>query len=301
MYLLIKPLGSVAFRWGGVSSILLSGSVSTGFFEPLPLPSTIYGMLKYAYIINGLGQDAPSFKGPMFYAEGEGKVAVCVSLYPQSLYCNVRGEMRIVKIEEDLYERRIGIALNRAAKTVKEGYIYMEKMLDLYALARMIIEEEPKRYGVLVEVNDDGEEKRKKLNGFIAPFGGESRPAVITVEDDVKWSKVGKRLLASPAIIDWGNGSQVEWRANQSDKNSVKFKMIEGQLMKITRCCGHLRVKLEGIESIDKVTYRLISLGFDRNRRLPMMLALMPTVEIEGNYDAIGKYTERGWGSIIEL
>ena len=280
MYLLIRPLGSTAFRWGGVSSILLSGSISTGFFEPLPLPSTIYGLLKYAYIVNGLGQEPPRFRGPVLYAEGGGKTAVCVSLYPQSLYCNVDGEARVVKIEEDMYERRIGVALNRVSKTVKEGYIYMEKMLDLHSLASALLEGEPKKYGVLVEVED--KEKIKKLDGFVAPFGGESRPAVITVEDNVTWKKVGKKLLASPAIIDDGDEKQVTWRDGQSDKKSVELETVEGT-------------------DNDKVTYRLISLGFEGNKRFPMVLALMPTVEIKGNYDAIGKYTDRGWGSVVVL
>ena len=301
MYLLIRPLGSVAFRWGGVSSILLSGSISTGFFEPLPLPSTIYGLLKYAYIINGLGQEPPRFKGPVLYAESEEKTAVCVSLYPQSLYCNVDGEARIVKIEEDIYERRIGVALNRATKTVKEGYIYMEKMLDLHSLANALVEGEPKKYGVLVEVLEEDKEKIKKLDGFVVPFGGESRPAVITVEDDVKWKKMEKRLLATPAIIDRGDERHVEWKVDQSNEKSAEFDTVEGQSAKLVRCRHELRVKLERTERIDKATYRLISLGFEGNRRLPMELALMPTVEIRGNYDAIGKYTDRGWGSVVVL
>jgi len=50
-----------------------------------------------------------------------------------------------------------------------------------------------------------------------------------------------------------------------------------------------------------KVTYRLISLGFDVNKRLPVRLALMPSVEVLDDKKAIGYSTEKGWGSLVDI
>ncbi|MBB5254872.1 type III-B CRISPR module-associated Cmr3 family protein [Sulfurisphaera ohwakuensis] len=269
MYLLIRPLGSVVFKWGGYSSILISGSINTGYFEPLPMPSTIYGLLKYAYTVKRLGIETPKFKGPLFYVKGKDKVALCVHMFPQGLKCNTEGKENDIRIEEEDFERRIGIAIDRKTKITKEGYIYMEKMLDLYKLSRKIIDTEVEKYGILIEVED---ENAKKLNGFIVPFGGESRPAKISIEE-VSFKKLGKRLLASPAIIDKGDENHIEWNSE-----NVKIKMVT-----------------------NKLTYRLISLGFEIGKRLQIRLSLMPTVEILYNKDFVGYFIEKGWGSIIEI
>lgn len=276
MYLLIKPLGSVVFKWGGYSSILLGGSMNSGYFEPLPMPSSIYGLLKYAYIITKLGNNEPKFKGPLLYAKSKEKQAICIHVYPQRLKCNIGGDEKDFKVEEEDFERRIGIAIDRKTKMTKEGYIYMEKMLDLYRLSKRILnevggkngkspKEEPEKYGILIETDD---ENVKKLDGLIAPFGGESRPAKISVEE-MNFKKIGKKLLASPAIIDKGDNNQVEWG---NDKVSI---------------------------SAERITYRLISLGFDNGRRLEIRLSLMPTVEV--SKDSIGYFTDKGWGSVVEI
>jgi CRISPR-associated protein (Cas_Cmr3). len=280
MYLLITPLGASAFKWGGISSILISGSINSGYFEPLPLPSTIHGFLKYAYIINGLGEDAPSFKGPLFYAKGEKNEVWCVHHYPLGLICNKNGSfLQFKKVEERYFERRIGIALNRENKLVKERYIYMEKMLDMVNLAKEILNEYPKKFGILIEVND---EKAVKLDNFVGPFGGESRPAKIKrVEPNIQ--KIGKRVLASPAIIDKGDDQSVYW-----GNESAKIKIIHD---------SNLQKTFVG----QKVTYRLISLGFDVNKRLPVRLALMPSVEVLDDKKAIGYSTEKGWGSLVDI
>jgi len=269
MYLLIRPLGSIVFKWGGYSSILISGSINSGYFEPSPMPSTIYGLLKYAYIVSGIDKDAPKFKGPIFYAKGNDKTALCVHVFPQGLKCNIEGKENDIKVEEEDFERRIGIAIDRKTKMTKEGYIYMEKMLDLYKLSRKILKTEPEKYGVLIEVED---ERAKKLNELVAPFGGESRPAKISIEE-VSFKKLGKRLLASPAIIDRGDDNSVEWSSEK-----VKIRMLT-----------------------NKVTYRLLSLGFEIDKRLQIRLSLMPTVEVLCNKDYIGYFTKKGWGSIIEI
>jgi len=277
MYLLIKPLGSVVFKWGGYNSVLLGGSMNSGYFEPLPMPSSIYGLLKYAYIITGLGNKEPKFKGPLLYAKNKEKQAICVHVYPLELKCNIEGEEKNIKVEEEDFERRIGIAIDRKTKTTKESYIYMEKMLDLYRLSKRILnegrvkngkspKEEVEKYGILIETDD---ENVNKLNGVIAPFGGESRPAKISVEEISFNKKLNKKLLASPAIIDKGDDNHVEWG---SQKASISAK---------------------------RITYRLISLGFDINKRLEIRLSLMPTVEVSN--DAIGYFTEKGWGSVVEI
>ncbi|AGJ62243.1 type III-B CRISPR module-associated Cmr3 family protein [Saccharolobus islandicus] len=272
MYLLIKPLGSVVFKWGGYNSILLGGAINSGYFEPLPMPSTIYGLLKYAYIVTKLGNEAPKFKGPLLYAKSKKKQAICVHAYPLGLKCNIEGEEKDIKVEEEDFERRIGIAINRETKMTKEGYIYMEKMLDLYKLSKRILnengetfKEEPEKYGILIETDD---ENAKKLDGLVAPFGGESRPAKISVEE-ISFKKIGKKLLASPAIIDNGDDNHVEW-GNQKASISAK-----------------------------KIIYRLISLGFEFDKRLEIRLSLMPTVEV--SKDSIGYFTDKGWGSVVEI
>jgi CRISPR-associated protein Cmr3 len=286
MHLLITPLGATAFKWGGVSSILISGSVNTGYFEPLPLPSTIYGFLKYAYIINKLGEDAPIFRGPLFYAKGEKKELVCVHYYPLGLVCNINGSICSFKIKEEHFEHKIGIALHRDSKLTKEGYIYLEKMLNMVDIAKKILGEYPKQYGILIEVND---ENSKKLDNFVGPFGGESRPAKINLIE-LNINKIGKRILASPAIIDKGDDLSVHW-----GNESAKIKIVS-DLIPYSDNLIHQRATIG-----QKITYRLISLGFELNKRLPMKLALMPTVEILDDEKAIGYFTEKGWGSVVDI
>lgn len=279
MYLLITPISSTIFRWGGVSSILISGSINTGYYEPLPLPSTIYGFLKYTLVINNIIKDndpVPKFRGPLFYVESETEKVLCVHSYPQKLRCN--NDINI-KTDEGWYEHRLGIGLDRKKKITKEGYIYMEKMLNLQLIANKIISK-AKRYGVLIDVSLD-EHVKDKINGFVAPFGGESRPAKIQVIDFDDVGKLIRRnevLLASPAIVD-----------PRDDDNIVSW--------------DDKKVNIEAIEG--KITYRVVSLGFERGKRSQMKLGLMPTVklnvEVNKNsifQEGIGYLTDRGWGSV---
>ncbi len=278
MYFLIKPLGSSAFKWGGVSSILISGAVNTGYYEPVPAPSTIYGFLKYAYIIMGIGSDAPEFSGPYFYAKGKESEAICVHSYPSGLLCRIQGEMCLFKIKEEQFEHRIGIALDRKQKITKEGYVYMQKMLDLSFISKEILGEEPENYGVMINVLDDSAEK---LKNFVGPFGGESRPAkVYSVEPEFAGG-IKKKLLASPALINSISDKKAEWK------------------------CGHAEIDIFKDEGkkiiIDKISVRMLSAGFDNGKRLPMFLAIMPTVEVKDNVKRIGMYSEKGWGSVVEI
>ena len=51
-----------------------------------------------------------------------------------------------------------------------------------------------------------------------------------------------------------------------------------------------------------KITYKMLSLGFDRNRRLKMSLAVMPSLEILSDINGnIGYYGQKGWGSVMEI
>ncbi|MCQ4449058.1 MAG: type III-B CRISPR module-associated protein Cmr3 [Sulfolobales archaeon] len=45
MFIIIRPLKPVSFRWGGEFSPTLSGPMNKGVSEPLPLPSTIAGFI----------------------------------------------------------------------------------------------------------------------------------------------------------------------------------------------------------------------------------------------------------------
>jgi CRISPR-associated protein Cmr3 len=280
MYLLITPIGSSVFKWGGISSILISGSINTGQFEPLPLPSTIYGFLKYTYIVSNIGKDSPIFRGPLLYAKGKEKEAICVHSYPSGIVCNISGSICKFKIDENHFEHRIGISIDRKNKVTKEGYIYMEKMLDLFKVTKEILNENPIKYGILIEVYDK-DENIKKLNNFVGPFGGESRPAKVSIiEPNI--IKIGKRFLASPAIVDEGNDKNIKW-----NNENVEIRIARDSNKKLI--------------SEGKITYRLISLGFETNKRLPMKLAIMPTVEVLTNKNAVGYLNEMGWGSIFEL
>lgn len=296
--LLITPLGPVVFRWGGLSSILITGSLNMGFVEPLPLPSTIYGFLKFAYISRGLGTEAPSFSGPLLYVRGsdEASEAICVHHYPRKLTCRVsHGKERKyvdLEVKEDAVSRKIGIALDYATKTTRPNYIYMEELIDLRYVSQQIINgEEPKEYGVLIDVNDD---RASKLDGYVGPFGGESRPArVRAVDVDIGGGSL--RLLASPAIID---GEDISGNcAGYSDAEltrAVKWRPESGGSE--GRACVSPYDVIKG-----RIVYRLISLGFDQGKRLPMEMALMPGVKVLDDLKYVGRYASKGWGSVINL
>ncbi|ADL18417.1 hypothetical protein ASAC_0008 [Acidilobus saccharovorans 345-15] len=288
-YLLIRPLTPAVFRWGGLSSVLLSGSMYQGYFEAMPLPSTIYGFLKLAYIVNGLGSDAPRFRGPMFYVEGSRGSYLCAYSFTKkgrAMLCPSGESLRLYKVEDRHYIKKIGIALDKGTKGAKENYIYMERDVDLGLIARDILGEGPTRYGVLVEVYDDeAYDKTLKLNNSIGAFGGESRPAKIEVIKDIKVKEGALGLgsvLISPAIVDVVDDNKIVWDKNQATATPVKAETKEGD----RECTA--------------VIYRLLSLGFDNGRRLPMALAVMPGVKVDVK-GPVGLCTERGWGSVMEF
>ncbi len=297
MGILIEPVGESSFKWGGVSSLLTGGPVNTGYFEPLPLPSTIYGFLKYAYTMKGISDIEPKFKGPAFYARYDDMEAFCVHIYPQALGCNFGdGSLHYLKIEEDAeaYTYITGIALDRKRKTAKEHYIYVTKMLSYEKLARAIHrfakgeEKSAEIYGVYLEGID--EDVSQKLQNFVGPFGSESRVAKVK-NADFNVKKIGLKLLISPAFVD--NNAFEDSR----DSKSVKWERKEVNISTISKLIDK---KNEPVAL--KITYKMLSLGFDRNRRLKMSLAVMPSLEILSDINGnIGYYGQKGWGSVMEI
>ncbi|MCY0858880.1 MAG: CRISPR-associated protein Cmr3 [Sulfolobaceae archaeon] len=277
--MLLKPLGPMIFRWGGSTSMLISESVSGGLYEPLPLPSTVYGLLKYALSVNELSVDSLKISGPTFYVKGESKkTALCYHAYPSKLLCVSSDEpSKLTKIEisEGEYIKLVGIHLDRRSKQAKEGYIYTYKALDMELVAREVINGSVEESGILVKVNYDG--NLSKIDKFVGPLGGEGRLVKIKVLGEVKELPVykEKKILHSPAIIE------------KYEDDKVCFK---DQCMKVKN------LVLNGDKL--KLTYRLLSTGFNVNRREPMHLALMPPVEIENNVSSIGMFTEKGFGSV---
>jgi CRISPR-associated protein Cmr3 len=152
-------------------------------------------------------------------------------------------------------------------------------------------------YGVLVEVSLEDSFK-DKINGFVAPFGGESRLAKIQVLDNEeveKAIKLHKLFIASPAIVD----------ENIEKVNEEVKKIVDGKLKDI-ECKKDNKEIIHAIEN--KITYRLISLGFDRGKRGQMKLALMPTVEIDCQPKIkkaflfnMGQYGKSGWGAVSQI
>ena len=309
-YLLITPLDKSYFRWGGITSPLIRGAMGFTTVEPLPMPSTISGFLIVAAYKRGLITDekklyetlkeALGWKlwGPLFYVEGEDSNSIsCYHLYPGKLLC-FRGEEKCCLVDrEDYGAFRMGIALSRYGKTAREGYIYSTVYADLYSLAYGLLgRRKPKKYGILVNVENEMKEGKdpSALNGYVGPLGGESAPAAINVLNDPKlpW-KCDFSALLSPAIID-------SWE-KALDEGIIKVKWSDGSSE------GEAEIVQKHCLSDDKVlpkeirpTVRVLSMGFQDERRKEYEMVLMPGVSLAYNgKKGIGRLTDLGWGSVL--
>ena len=315
-YLLIRHVGLSLFRWGGTQSILLSGPLSSGYVEPLPLPSTIYGFLSYIYYNkNGRlpGNNAIKIEqGPIFYSKGKGKEALCVHLYPSKLICNIsniggspsNGCKKIIPVEGVIY--KIGIALDRKEKKAKDRYIFMNKYIDLRAVAEKIIEEKPEKYGVLVKVSAD-----ESIFSFISkyrtfPFGTDSAPAKVEVYDinDINMYSNGSEVyLASPAIIE-SQGGDAHDRIYDKVKGKRYLTLPNGCIVDSEQP-DYKGKPSENKINIVRPIFRFLSIGYNYNeKRLDkMMLAIMPGAIVSGNVKKLCNdyYSEKGWCSTFRL
>lgn len=294
--LLITPLGSVSFKWGGLSSIRLG--VTPGHYSVLPLPSTIAGALKYALAVRGVEVNKLGFEGPVFYAEGEeDKKAACVLCYPKTLVCNVDGKLDVVNLGEEVFELRVGISLNRPGKTVAEGP-YLEKFVNFEAVARAVLKGRPKRYGVLIKNVQIDTNSNVDLDRAVVTLGAESRPAVIRVFE-ADWKKLNVRFLASPAVVTsfelTENGAV---KVKQGNEEVTLKPLTPANLEEATN--NQTRIDPEKLRSCHP-TLRPLSLGFDMGRRREMRLALLPTLQVKDGSQRIGDKTDDGWGSVVEL
>ncbi|HIQ55867.1 MAG TPA: hypothetical protein EYH59_04205 [Pyrodictium sp.] len=205
--LVIKPLHLASFRWGGSFTPLVTGPAAIAFSEPLPMPSTIAGLLAgealgykpsqskvspeelEKLIAEKLGfGDRFALRGPYIY-DGDvktvylhywsrspiGKRLVAVEL--------VEGKM-IISFQNIDYHQHTGIALNNTCKSVIRGLIYTQ----------MLAKQDK---SIIVEVH--GANKAWPNGKIVRRFGGEGRIAIIERMDTAPLFK----LITS---IKAGNG-----------------------------------------------------------------------------------------------
>jgi len=185
--LVIRPLHLASFRWGGSFTPLVTGPAAIAFSEPLPMPSTIAGLLAgeavgykpsqgrvppeelEKLIAEKLGfGDKFALRGPYIYDEDTEIVylhywdrsptrgrLVAVEL--------VEGELRISFQNVD-YHQHTGIALNNTCKSVIRGLIYTQMLAK---------QDKP----IIVEVY--GAAKTWPNEKIVRKLGGEGRIAVI--------------------------------------------------------------------------------------------------------------------------
>ncbi|MGC9083972.1 MAG: type III-B CRISPR module-associated Cmr3 family protein [Anaerolineae bacterium] len=302
-WMILRPLGPVSFRWGGVTSPLLRGSMSGAMVSPLPLPSTVEGFLRSSLMRIGVLdrrnvmdpralQDLGISIGPVaLYLRGGGEERFCVNAYGTGgrLVCgNPDGHPLAFSPPRAL---RIGVALDRGRKSALEGYLYSMEHMDLRprpvleALRESGWKGDLEDVGIAVSASADGELLRR-LVGLVGPLGGEGTP--IVVEGVLDSGPSGKScLLASPALIDRhdsgkGDALQVEWGSANA---SLRGYLVED---------GGSPTKVRPV-------LRLISRGFALDRRLPMSLAAMPGPIVDGGCSPVGHQAGLGWGGVLRM
>ena len=179
-----RLVGPSLFRWGGEFTWSTTGPASAGSTEPLPMPTTIVGALLGTRPGAEL-ETAPealleeygvkSIRGP-YYPLPNGGIAVHV--YPGRLL-RLGPTGTIEALPEPLGEalaRLAGTALRRDSKTVAQGMLYTENLVDPAGLERL---------GVRAEVSADLEAKgRPGIPPEPRRLGGELRLAIQGLDGD---------------------------------------------------------------------------------------------------------------------
>ncbi|MDT7906125.1 MAG: hypothetical protein RQ863_05930 [Sulfolobales archaeon] len=279
MFIMIKPLKPVSFRWGGEFSPTLSGPMNKGVSEPLPLPSTIAGFI-YSITHGGgkredlteLSLEKESVKvklwGPLLYHKGKyyahsypGKL---IELDNWELKLNEDGKVEEVEAIDLLgVTNKIGIGIKFDSKSVIDKLLYTQQLIKIEG-------------GIIVEVEQEVKE------GYYT-MGGES--SIVKVEPwEFAPPESGKYgLVISPIIL-----SPIEKVISVDDLYDAE---IEG--------CGKLGdVIVKGLP----VKIGLIGLGFNiaYNVRRPIYPAILPGSVLKCNKRGnVGKFT--GWGSILPV
>ncbi|AWR98117.1 hypothetical protein DFR86_11610 [Acidianus sulfidivorans JP7] len=295
VYVLIKPLNPVMFRWGGEYSPLLTGPMNKGMSEPLPLPSTIAGFLYWinkhystSTLVNlDIEEDYKTISsvveiwGPLFYVKGKDKEYFLTHKYPRELYIlGLKDESNSAKSKiEPVYISKIGIGMRMEKKTAHtdKGLIYTAEFVDYYATAKKLVNKklvnEVEEYGILVETNIN-------VNPGYYPFGGEGRIVEVKVLDNVNLPKESKSIVLSPIIM----------KGDKKDlilADDVKELDVEDN------------VKLGNIVD-GPVRLALIGLGFNVKAKVkrPIYLAIMPGSIIKSDKKHLGLFN-KVWGSVL--
>ncbi|HIQ10625.1 MAG TPA: hypothetical protein EYH26_01435 [Pyrodictium sp.] len=196
--LVIRPLYLASFRWGGSFTPLVTGPAAIAFSEPLPMPSTIAGLLageasgykpfQSKVSPEELGRliaekldfgDKFVLRGPYIYNSDTKTVylhywdrsptrerLVAVEL--------VEGKM-VITFQNVDYHQHTGIALNNTCKSVVRGLIYTQ----------MLVKQDK---SIIVEVHDA--KKAWPDKKIVRRFGGEGRIAVIEKMGDTPLHKL---------------------------------------------------------------------------------------------------------------
>lgn len=284
MFIIIKPLKPVSFRWGGEFSPTLSGPMNKGVSEPLPLPSTIAGFI-YSITHGGgkredlteLSLEKESVKvklwGPLLYHKGKyyahsypGKL---IELNNWELKLNEDGKVEEVEAIDLLgVTNKIGIGIKFDSKSVIDKLLYTQQLIKIEG-------------GIIVEVEQEVKE------GYYT-MGGESN--IVKAEPwEFAPPESGKYgLVISPIIL-----SPIEKVISVDDLYDAE---IEG--------CGKLGDVIVDDDRIKGLPVKigLIGLGFNvaYNVRRPIYPAILPGSVLNCNKRGnVGKFT--GWGSILPV
>ncbi|MGC9117225.1 MAG: hypothetical protein ACP5ID_06505, partial [Conexivisphaera sp.] len=230
-WILLRPLGPTSFRWGGITSPFLRGSMSGAIVSPLPLPSTLEGFLRSSlFRVGVLKADEVADPGALpkigvrlgpavLYLRFGEEERFCVNAYGSGgrLVCG-GSDLEPLPLAP-LRSVRIGVALDRAGKGALEGYLYSMEQVDLRpsSLLRAVRESGWKwsgidASGIAVRVSMD-EDILRRLAGIVGPLGGEGAP--VRVEGELGSEPSGNSCaLASPALVSGyraGAGLEVTW------------------------------------------------------------------------------------------
>jgi len=319
-WIYLRPLGPVAFRWGGTTSPLLRGTAAHSLVSPLPLPSTVSGFLRAQLMrmgklepeealredsLRGLGIELGPVLLLLRFERGSVPCAFIYGARGPSLLCASPGGSFAIS-PRVLY--RVGVALEADTRSALEGYLYSMEHLDLSPVALRAagggcIENDIgemgalRSVGIAVGIQRDEGGLLPELRGVVGPLGGEGVPAIIEGEVDLELGD-GVPVLAAPALIDGYGAAGLDLRVVWDGGAAV----LRGYAAS-ARSCWPPESPGQGKdgEVHARPTVRLLSRGFALNSRLPMSLAAMPGPAVDCDCAAIGRLTWNGWGSVVRL
>ncbi len=311
------------FRWGGEYTWMVTGPVSAGLSEPLPLPTTVLGAVLgtkrgaeldenevLARLGERLGCRVEALRGPYYPLRGYEGLAV--HAYPGGLILLDKTgavkrvlEQRVLRAQSI---RRTGLALTYDAKTAVRGLLYQVELLDPKSLEVNGVEPQ-----VSVDVVGCGECKARG----VVKLGGDMRVALLACDDrDMLLDALGRGeaegycVLASPLLLDITSGREAAERLLHGMEVEIDGCVLRApRVNELERLVAAGEVERAKLAKRARVRVEVLHPGVYGDTGFPRQphLAVLPGAILhckcsrEALLRGVGRYARLGFGTLVPL